>query len=158
MTLVSFRLFRKNLGNLQNFLGKLFAPSPPWQKIARTPMLQQDVKMSYHIKKHCKSLCSGIQWVLVFGQHTAVYNTWFNRWLDSLQSASITNTPTVNQFLGLDLQCKKRSVRDTGDMASYGFPEIKISFCEEMISVPEHQSVVHVFIIFNHVVQDPCRT
>ena len=37
MTVVSFRLFRKNLGNL----GELFEQMvyrPPWQKIARTPM------------------------------------------------------------------------------------------------------------------------
>ena len=39
--LVSVRLFCKNLGNLKKFLGKWFTapPPPPWQKIARTPML-----------------------------------------------------------------------------------------------------------------------
>ena len=37
--LVSVRLFRKNLGNLKTFLGKWFTAPPPWQKIARTPML-----------------------------------------------------------------------------------------------------------------------
>ena len=36
MALVSFRLICKNLGNLQEFLGKLF--TAPWPKIARTPM------------------------------------------------------------------------------------------------------------------------
>ena len=38
--LVSVRPFCKNLGNLQQFLGKWFtSPLPPWQKIARTPMI-----------------------------------------------------------------------------------------------------------------------
>ena len=35
--LVSFLLFRKNLGNLQEFFGQIVY-RPPWQKIARTPM------------------------------------------------------------------------------------------------------------------------
>ena len=37
MTLVSFRLFCKNLGKLREFLDKWFTtPTPtPWQKIAR---------------------------------------------------------------------------------------------------------------------------
>ena len=38
MALVSFLLFRKNLGNLREFFGQMVYP-PPWQKIARTPML-----------------------------------------------------------------------------------------------------------------------
>ena len=38
MALVSFLLFRKNLGNLREFFGKMVY-RPPWQKIARTPML-----------------------------------------------------------------------------------------------------------------------
>ena len=40
MTLVRFRLFRKNLGNLREFFGQMVhrPPSPPWQKIARAPM------------------------------------------------------------------------------------------------------------------------
>ena len=37
MALVSFRLFCKNLGNLQAFFGQMVY-RPPWQKIARTPM------------------------------------------------------------------------------------------------------------------------
>ena len=37
MALVSFRLFCKNLGNLQQFFGQMDY-RPPWQKIARTPM------------------------------------------------------------------------------------------------------------------------
>ena len=37
MGLVSFRIFRKNLGNLREFFGQMFY-RPPWQKIARTPM------------------------------------------------------------------------------------------------------------------------
>ena len=38
MALVSFLLFRKNLGNLREFFGQMVY-RPPWQKIARTPML-----------------------------------------------------------------------------------------------------------------------
>ena len=38
MALVSFRLFCKNLGNLQEFFGQMVY-RPPWPKIARTPML-----------------------------------------------------------------------------------------------------------------------
>ena len=37
MALVSFRLFCKNLGNLEEFFGQMDY-RPPWQKIARTPM------------------------------------------------------------------------------------------------------------------------
>ena len=37
MILVSFGLFRKNLGNLREFFGQM-VHRPPWQKIARTPM------------------------------------------------------------------------------------------------------------------------
>ena len=37
MTLVSFRMFRENLGNLQEFFGQMVR-HPHWQKIARTPM------------------------------------------------------------------------------------------------------------------------
>ena len=37
MALVSFLLFRKNLGNLREFFGQMVY-RPPWQKIARTPM------------------------------------------------------------------------------------------------------------------------
>ena len=37
MALVSFRLFCKNLGNLQEFFGQMDY-RPPGQKIARTPM------------------------------------------------------------------------------------------------------------------------
>ena len=39
MALVSFRLFCKNLGNLQEFFGQMVYPPPPWPKIARTPMI-----------------------------------------------------------------------------------------------------------------------
>ena len=44
MTLVSFRLLRKNLGNLSKVLSKWStAPPPlPWQNIFRTPMLQPE--------------------------------------------------------------------------------------------------------------------
>ena len=37
MDLVSFRIFRKNLGNLREFFGQMVY-RPPRQKIARTPM------------------------------------------------------------------------------------------------------------------------
>ena len=42
MAVVSFRLFCKNLGNLQEFFGQMDY-RPPWQKIARTPMAQSDL-------------------------------------------------------------------------------------------------------------------
>ena len=35
---ISFRLFRKNLGNLRDFFGQMIY-RPPWQKISRTPMI-----------------------------------------------------------------------------------------------------------------------
>ena len=38
MSLVSFLLFCKNLGNLQEFFGQMVY-RPPWPKIAHTPML-----------------------------------------------------------------------------------------------------------------------
>ena len=39
MALISFRLFRKNLGNLPDFFGQMvYPPPPPWQKNSRTPM------------------------------------------------------------------------------------------------------------------------
>ena len=38
MALISFRLFRKNLGNLRDFFGQMVY-RPPWQKISRTPMV-----------------------------------------------------------------------------------------------------------------------
>ena len=37
MALVSFLLFRKNLGKLREFFGQMVY-RPPWQKIARTPL------------------------------------------------------------------------------------------------------------------------
>ena len=37
MTLLSFRLFRKNLGNLREFFGQM-VHRPPGKRIARTPM------------------------------------------------------------------------------------------------------------------------
>ena len=38
IALVSFRLFCKNLGNLQEFFGQMVY-RPPWPKIVRTPMI-----------------------------------------------------------------------------------------------------------------------
>ena len=48
VALVSVRLFCKNLGNLQKFLGKWFTlpPPPPGQKIARTPMIGRNYDKS----------------------------------------------------------------------------------------------------------------
>ena len=42
MALVSFRLFCKNLGNLQEFFGQKDY-RPPGQKIARTPMVKREI-------------------------------------------------------------------------------------------------------------------
>ena len=47
MTLVSFELFRKNLGNLQDFFGQM-VHRPPWQKIARTPMSKPHIKSTLY--------------------------------------------------------------------------------------------------------------
>ena len=49
MTLFSFRLFRKNLGNLREFFGQM-VHRPPWQKIARTPMLRPFITTSRRFK------------------------------------------------------------------------------------------------------------
>ena len=38
MALISFRLFRKNLGNLGDFFGQMVYRLP-WQKISRAPMV-----------------------------------------------------------------------------------------------------------------------
>ena len=48
MGLVSFRLFCKNLGNLQEFFGQMVY-RPPWPKIARTPM-SPDAMTEYNKK------------------------------------------------------------------------------------------------------------
>ena len=50
MALVSFLLFRKNLGNLREFFGQMVyrqppPPPTPWQKIARAPMFSEHVKL-----------------------------------------------------------------------------------------------------------------
>ena len=37
VTLVSFRLFRENLGNMREILGQIVC-RPSWQKFARTPV------------------------------------------------------------------------------------------------------------------------
>ena len=41
MALISFRLFRKNLGNLRDFFGQMVY-RPPWQKISGRPMADGD--------------------------------------------------------------------------------------------------------------------
>ena len=48
MALISFRLFRKNLGNLRDVFEQMVYPPPPWQKISRTPM---DKAMT--LESHC---------------------------------------------------------------------------------------------------------
>ena len=50
MALVSFLLFRKNLGNLREFFGQMVY-RPPWQKFARTPMYIQIVVNRLHEKQ-----------------------------------------------------------------------------------------------------------
>ena len=44
--LVSFLLFRKNLGNLREVFGQIVY-GPPWQKITRTPMVNRCKKMTF---------------------------------------------------------------------------------------------------------------
>ena len=44
MALISFRLFRKNLGNLPVFFGQMVY-RPPWQNISRTPMYHYTLKV-----------------------------------------------------------------------------------------------------------------
>ena len=47
MALVSFRLFCKNLGNLQEFFGQMVYPPPPRPKIAPTPMGADSYSVSW---------------------------------------------------------------------------------------------------------------
>ena len=49
MALVSFRLFCKNLGNLQEFFGQV-GYRPPWPKIARTPMVLNVLTDPWHFQ------------------------------------------------------------------------------------------------------------
>ena len=44
MALISFRLFRKHLGNLRDFLGQMVY-RPPWPKSSRMPMHMHEGKM-----------------------------------------------------------------------------------------------------------------
>ena len=48
MALVSFRLFCKNLVNLQEFFGQMVY-RPPWPKIARTPMQTSQLSIMTYI-------------------------------------------------------------------------------------------------------------
>ena len=54
MALISFRLFRKNLGNLRDFFGQMVY-RPPLQKISRTPMLLTSVVVlrAYALNSTC---------------------------------------------------------------------------------------------------------
>ena len=45
MALISSRRFRKNLGNLKDFFGQMVY-RPPWQKISRTPMGDDETENS----------------------------------------------------------------------------------------------------------------
>ena len=56
MALISFRLFRKNLGNLRDFFGQMvYRPPPPWQKIPRTPMDTVPTWVAHSFQKHTQS-------------------------------------------------------------------------------------------------------
>ena len=63
MALISFRPFRKNLGNLRDFFGQMVY-RPPWQKISLTPMAK--IKMfshdfeGFHLKKQNVEVSKGI--------------------------------------------------------------------------------------------------
>ena len=60
MTLVSFRLFRKNLGNLREFFGQM-VHRPPGKKNARTPMTYSSGRRStFPATVYCYSLTSYI--------------------------------------------------------------------------------------------------
>ena len=51
MALVSFLLFRENLGKLREFFGQIVY-RPPWQKIARTPMsVDTTVEFEFPLKQ-----------------------------------------------------------------------------------------------------------
>ena len=51
MALVSFLLFRKNLGNLREFFGQMVYPAP-WQKISRTPMVPKNpIPAKIHVQQ-----------------------------------------------------------------------------------------------------------
>ena len=62
--LVSFLLFRKHLGNLREFFGQIVY-RPPWQKIARTPMLRK-VKVASRYRAFSSSCDFFIRIVLNF--------------------------------------------------------------------------------------------
>ena len=53
MALISFRLFRKNLGNLPGFFGQMVYRPPPWQKISRTPMLMLNHSLTGLFGRNC---------------------------------------------------------------------------------------------------------
>ena len=55
MALISFRLFRKNLGNLRDFFGQMVY-RPPWQKISRTPMFKTKNFLLMHHGKVVKEV------------------------------------------------------------------------------------------------------
>ena len=58
MALVSFRLFCKNLVNLQEFFGQMdYRSPPPWQKIGRTPMLKTACKAIVAYSSHSMHVC-----------------------------------------------------------------------------------------------------
>ena len=76
MALVSFLLFRKNLGNLREFFGQIVY-RPLWQKIARTPMSATVLDPFAQLFQHCGSHARSLRlvykdlWVVSFPRCTA---------------------------------------------------------------------------------------
>ena len=66
MALVSFRLFRKNLGHLREFFGQMVY-RPPWQKISRTPM-------------HVDACYAGYESVWLCDFHMVLTGMWSRGW------------------------------------------------------------------------------
>ena len=63
LALVSFRLFCKNLSNLQEVFGQMVY-RPPWPKISRTPMVKvkcPDPGVASHNQKPDMGIVSGIK-------------------------------------------------------------------------------------------------
>ena len=61
MALISFRLFRKNVGNLRDVFGQMvYRPPSPWQKIPRTPMLNRYLKRNKSIEREGLSLLKSV--------------------------------------------------------------------------------------------------
>ena len=98
MALVSFLLFRKNLGNLREFFGQIVY-RPPWQKISRTPMIPTVDEINQSIsgsKVFCKldlkwgyrqlELCPESREITTFATHCGLFR--YKRLLFDVNSAS----------------------------------------------------------------------